>query len=891
MTPPSGPPPGADRLLEWMLPRGTRGLSIIGDLHLEFRDVVARRGRPWARVWYWREAVALSARYAWAGPGRDTPGDERGEPMTTLMADLRFGARMLRRTPGLSLIAVATIALGVGLTTQTYSSLDGTVLRGLPVPDADRLMFVEERIDRLGIDQNGTPLHDFLDLQERQTVFEELAAYHWSSFNLAGEEAPPERVQGAAVSANALTVVGVPPLLGRVFRPGEDAPDAPPRIVLSYALWKNRFAGDAGVVGRTIRVNGEATEVVGVMPDGFEFPFQHVAWMPYHFDPATTPRRSAHLEVFGRRLAGVSEEAVTASLGQISRDIEAIYPVENEGVRLWAGPYAERYMPPQITAVMFLMLAATFGVLLIACANVANLLLARASARGREVAIRTALGASRFRVMRQLLAEAFVIAVMGGLLGVGLAYVGIEGFNAVIVDIQKPYWIDNRLDLPALLFALGVTLVATLAAGTVPALRASGLGVGDALRDEARGSSSRRLGRLTSALVVTEIAVSCGLLIGAGLMIRSIVNLKNTDLGFRPEHVLTGRVQLQQADYPTAEERRAFFQALEDRMKAEPGATSVALASSLPALGAGTWWVMADGRVYATDGDVPQVNGSVVTRGFFETMGIPVLRGRDFDPAEVWDAVEPVGIVNESFVRRVLGDADPLGARVRLGRIGSTDPWLRIVGVVPDVHVGGGVGGLGDDKRRPEALYVPPSVLDVSSLWAAVRTDGAPTALAPRLRALVTELDPNLPVSDLQAMPAAIQSATWAFGLFGSLFTIFGVAALFMASVGLYGVMSFSVAQRRQEIGVRMALGASRRRILRMVLNEGTAQLGIGMVLGLLLGYVLAKPLSFVTYGVSLGDPFLYLFILGTLGAVGLVACFVPARSATRADPVSAMRP
>jgi predicted permease len=507
------------------------------------------------------------------------------------------------------------------------------------------------------------------------------------------------------------------------------------------------------------------------------------------------------------------------------------------------------------------------------------------------MAIRTAMGASRFRVVRQMLAEVLVLAVVGGALGVGLAYVGVEAFNAAILDIQKPYWIDIRLDLPALGFALGVTLFATVAAGLVPALRSTGLGVGEALRDEARGSSSRRLSRLTSALVVGEIAVSCGLLIAAGLMIRSIVNLKNTDLGFEPEHVLAGRVALPNADYPTREERRSFFEALQTRLSAEPGVRAATLGTDLPALGASTWWVMADGETYATDGDLPRTNGSVVGRGYFETLGIPLLRGRDFDPAEVWDAADPVAIVNESFVRSILGDREPLGARVRLGRSTSTEPWLRVVGVVSDVHVGGGVGGLGDDQRSPEYLYTTPASLDVTSMAVALKTDGAPEALAPRLRAVVTGLDPNLPVDALEAMPDAIEKATWAFGLFGSLFTIFGIAALFMASVGLYGVMAFSVAQRRQEIGVRMALGASQRRILRMVLNEGTAQLGIGTGLGLLLGYALAKPLSIVTYGVRLSDPFLYLFILGTLGVVGLVACFVPARSATRADPVAAMRP
>jgi predicted permease len=810
--------------------------------------------------------------------------------MVTLVADLRYGLRMLLKTPGLSLVAVLTIALGVGLTTHTYSTLDGTVLRGVPVPDNDRLVLVDERIPRLGIDQNGTPLHDFLDLRERQTVFEDVAAYTMSSLNLAGEEAPPERVRGVRVSANALDLLGVPPLLGRAFRAGEDAPDASPRIVLSYDLWQNRFDGDPDVVGRTIRVNGEATEIVGVMPEGFAFPFMESAWMPYDFDPATTSRRAAFLDVFARTKPGIAPDAVDAELARISADIAAVHPEENEDVRLWSAPFSERYMPPQITAVMFLMLAATFGVLLIACANVANLLLARTSVRGREVAIRTALGASRLRVVRQLLAEALALALVGGAAGVVIAWVGVEAFAASVVDIQKPYWIDIRMDAPALAFAVGVTLLATVVAGTVPALRASGEKVGDALREEAR-SASRRLGRLTSALVVGEITVSCGLLIASGVMIRSIVNLRNVDLGFEPASVLKGRVALRSGAYATREERATFFRTLQERLEAEPGVRSAALATGLPALGASTWWVRVDGVAYPTERDVPQTNGSVVTRGFFETMGIRFVRGRDFERAEVWDPSDPVAVVNESFVRRYLGRGDAIGARLRLGLKEGSGPSIRVVGVVSDVHVGGGVGGIGDDLRPTEYVWVTPAVYDVASVAAVVKTEGDLTAMAGRLRTLVTDMDPDQPVYDLETMPEAIEASTWAFGLFGSLFTIFGLAALFLAAVGLYGVMAFSVAQRRQEIGVRMALGAAGPTILRSVLREGTARLALGTTLGLVLGYALVKPMTIVTYGVRLADPFLFLFILATLGSAGLLACILPARSATRADPVEAMRP
>ncbi len=811
--------------------------------------------------------------------------------MDTLLTDVRFGARMLLKTPGLSLVAVLTIALGVGLTTHAYSAVDGTVLRGLPVPEQDRLMYVSESIERLGVSGNSVPLADLSDLREARTPFDGLAAFLQRTANLAGDEAPPERVVVAQVSANALSLVGVPPLLGRIFEDGEDRPEAPARIVLSYRLWQNRFAGDPAIVGKTIRVDSEATEVVGVMPDGFHFPFAESAWMPLRLDRDPPVRRSNFVDVFARLAPGVGVDAATAALDAVALDLERIHPEDNESVRFEVRPFAERYMPPQITAVMILMLAATFGVLLIACANVANLLLARASIRGREVAIRTALGASRLRVIRQLLAESSVIAVLGGVLGIGLAAVGLRFFNAAILDIEKPYWIDPRLDLPALLFALGVTLVASLAAGTLPALRASGGGVDSALRDEARGSSSRTVARLSASLVVGELAVSCGLLIAAGFMIQSIVNLNSVDLGFDPEPVVTGWVALSDKDYPTAQDRRAFFEALEDRLEAEPGATSAALTTSLPALGGSQWRVTVEGRAYPADRDVPVTFGSVVTRGFFETMGVALTRGRDFTPAEVWDATEPVAIVNESFARRIVGDADPIGARVRIGLVTSSLPWMRIVGVVPDLHVGGGVGGIGDDRLPPQYLYVTPAVLDRSYFAAAVRTSGPPAALAPRLRGIVGELDPDLPVSDVATMPEAISASTWSYGLFGSLFTIFGVAALFMATVGLYGVMAFSVAQRRQEMGVRMALGAAPGQIMRMVLRRGTGQLAMGAGIGIGLGVLLGKPLTFVTYGVRLTDPLLYIIIVCTLCAAGVLACLVPARSATRADPVSAMRP
>jgi len=812
--------------------------------------------------------------------------------MSTLWSDLRYGFRMLAKTPGLSLIAVLTIGLGVAFTTHQYSSVYGSVIRGLPVPGHERLVALRESVEPRGIEDSSLPPHDYLDLRDEQSVFDDLASGYIGTVNLAGEEGPPERFRGAFLSANALDLVGVPPLLGRVFRDGEDEPGSPPLLVISYRVWQNRFAGDPSVVGRNVRVNGEAAEIIGVMPEGFRFPFMEDVWATDRQDPDALARRDGiYVEVFGRLKPGVTMETAQSELDRLGSTLEQRFPEENAGVTFDMIPYAERYMPSQITAVLWLMLGATFGVLLIACANVANLLLARASIRTREVAIRTALGADRGRVIRQLLAEALVLALVGGVVGVVLAWVGIDVFNQRLQPIEHPYWIDIRLDAPALLFAFGITLLACVAAGTIPAIRASGVGVGEILKDESRGSSSFRLGRFSSALVVGEIAVSCALLITAGFMIESVVNLKNVDLGFDPDRLLTGRVGLFQADYPNRPDREQFFQSLQDHLEAEPGVTSVALASSLPALGASRWTVSVEGESYPSERDHPVTNGSAITAGFFRTLDVPILRGRELTTSETWERDDPVAVVNESFVEEVLDGREALGTRVRIGGDDSEFPWMRIVGVVPDLHVGGGIGGIGDDEVDPEQLYVPAGVVEPRFLSALLSTRGPPSTLAPRLREVVADMDPNLPVYDVGTVAEGIQQATWAFGMFGSLFTIFGIAALFMAAVGLYGVMSFSVAQRRQEMGVRMALGASGSDILRMVLRRGGIQLAVGVGVGLLLGYGMGRPLSVMTYEVNLADPRLYVLIVLTLSLAGLAACMVPARAATRTDPVEAMRP
>jgi predicted permease len=811
--------------------------------------------------------------------------------MTTLIKDAQLGLRMLLKTPLLSAVAILTVGLGVGLTTHTFSTVYGTILRGVPVPGEKRLVHVDANRVDMGIESMRMSIHDFEDIRAQQTLFEDLGAFYQGNINLAGDEGPPERFVGAFMSAHGLSQLGVPPLLGRVFGSRDDQPDASPVIVLGHHVWTNRFAQDPAIVGKSIRVNGERAEVIGVMPEGFRFPFREDAWLPFRIDASALARgEGQRLDAFGKLREGVTLAAAQAELTTIAGRLARGFPETNEGVGLGVRRYEIRFMPEEIRAIMWVMLGATFGVLLIACANVANILLARASARSREVAIRTALGASRAQVVRQLMVESAVLTALGGLLGLALSAWGVRVFNAALDGIYRPYWIDIRMDLPILLFTLAITAAAAMAAGVVPAVRASGVKIGEILKDESRGSSGLRLGRFSSGLVVTEIAVSCGLLIGAGFMIKSVINIRNVDLGFQAEGIMTGRVSLFDSEYPTPESRDQFFDLLKSRLDAEPGVVSAALGTNLPAMGSSGWYVALEGEVYPTDRDYPTVHSTSVTSDYFRTAGVDLIEGRDFSPLETRIGGDPVVIVSQSFVDRYLPDGQPLGRRLRRGLSDSERPWMTIVGVVPDIHVGGGVGGIGDDRVRPERIFVPKGMVNYSSYALLVRTQGDPGAFSQPLRAMVAELDPNLPVYGLLPLEDAIQQAIWAFGLFGSLFTIFGAAALFLAAVGLYGVMAFSVSQRRREMGVRMALGAQDGAIIGLVLGKGAVQLGVGVAIGLGLGAAMGQPLRHILYGVETGDPLVYGSVVVTLVGAGLLACLVPARSATQADPVEAMR-
>ena len=804
--------------------------------------------------------------------------------MGHLLQDLRVAARSFGRQPGLALLAVAALALGIGFTGAMFSIVHG-VMRDLPFDHAERLVHLERNNLAKDIESMEVPIHDLVDWREAQTSFEGLAGFYTGTANLAGDGQRPERYEAAFISACAFPMLRVEPRLGRTFLAEEEGPASPPVAMLGYALWQERFAGDPGVVGRTVRINGEPHTVVGVMPEGFRFPISEDLWLPLRLDPAATPRGSDDqitLEVMARLRDGVSLDRAGSELAAIAQRLAEQHPDTNEGVGSVIKPYTEEYVGDEPRQLLYTMLGAVFGVLLIACVNVANLLLARASLRTREVAVRSALGAGRGRLALGFLGEALVLSAAGAVLGIGIAWAGVRFFNHGIAATDPPFWIDIKLAPPELAFVVGLALVAALLAGIVPAIQGSGVRFNDVLKDESRGSSGLRLGKLSRGLVVAEVALSCGLLVAAGLMIRSVTNLKTLDYGFAAKDVLVSRLGLFEGDYPDVEARQHFYDAVRERVGALPGVEAAALTTSPPGTGSGGTRVEIEGESYARPQDVPFSRQVVVSPGFLDTFGSAPVQGRGFGEQDRRDAPQVV-MVNRSFVRRYLGDGEAVGRRLRLGGEAAGEPWRTIVGVVPDLAI----AGLTDDEQ--DGLYLPLAQSDARFMTVAVRTAGPPLALSEPVRRAVQAVDPDLPLYFVDSLYGLIATNNWFYGVFGTLFMVFGGAALFLATVGLYGVMAFSVGRRTHEVGIRLALGARPGQVVGLMFRQGAWQLGAGLLLGLGLALGLSRALVIVLFRVEPWDLSVFAAVATVLAASGLAACLLPARRASRVDPAAAL--
>ncbi|MDP6605883.1 MAG: ABC transporter permease [Dehalococcoidia bacterium] len=807
----------------------------------------------------------------------------------SFLSDLRFGIRILIKRPGIAAIAVIALALGIGLTTTMFSIVHGLVIRGMPYPDSDELVDLMRNRPATNSGLMAVTIHDFQDWRAQQTSFEEIAAYYGETVNVSGTEGRPIRYQGVYGSARLFDVLEMQPILGRTFRPEEDHPSTPPVIILSHRAWQDRFQGDPEIVGKTIRANSEMTTIVGVMPERFDFPAQSDAWLPLRIDPLEFPRGSGpalegtQIQAIARLKDGVTLAEAQTEMATIAGRLEAEYPETNEGIQVVVRAVNESFIGRAAINMLYTMLGAVFGVLLIACVNVANLLLARTVARSKEVAVRTALGSSRWRTISQLLAETLILAIAGGGLGMLIGQAGITWFNGTLVNVQPPLWLELGLNRVVVTFVVGLTVLSTLLAGTVPALRASSTNLTEVLNDEARGSSGLRLGRISKGLVIAELAISCGLLVGAGLMIKTIVNVANLDYGFTTANIFTARLGLLPGDYPTEADQRQFYDELVDRLGDRPGIRTAALASNLPASGGPRQRLSVDGTPYPTEPDHPMARRIVITPDYFEAFDVAPTRGRGFTRADGPDNLA-VAIVNERFVTMFL-EGDPIGARVKLGD--DAEPWRTVVGVVPDMYLGGATGQL---DPRHEGVYTPLAQNTVNYMSLVVRTEQAPMTYTAMVQDEINAIDATLPIYFVRSLEEQFSLNTWFYRAFGGLFMAFGFAALALATIGLYGVMSFSASNRTREIGVRMALGAQAQNVLALFLRQGVAQVGAGLLLGVGLAALLSQGLSFLLFDVEPWDPGIFTAVVLTLSVTGILACLIPARRATGVNPVEALR-
>lgn len=797
-----------------------------------------------------------------------------------LWRQVRYGAQSIRRAPMHATVATATIALTVGLTAMSLSTVNG--VRGPSLSERDgRLMAVELTTAQGAAGSVDFEALDLRDFRSSQTSFENLEGYFQRRVVVADDDGGSQSVKAGVVTAGALALLDAAPVLGRTFRQGEDFRSSIQHVVLGHDLWQQRYGGRPNIVGQVIRIDGRPLQVLGIMPPGFRFPVDEALWIPMDFDLPVSDRGSGRsFHAFGRLRSGVAIDAARAEARLIAERIAAENPGFHPPLSARVFPLSQRHVPQGLTSMLLVMLTAAAGLLLIGCTNVANLLLARALARRQDAATRFALGASRGFLVRQFLVEAFLLSMLGSIVGLAFATLGCQAFERFLISsISLPYWARMELQIPAALATMVVTTAVAVAASVLPALHATRRQA--SLFGRGGVGIANRLGRASACLVTTQIATSCALLIASGLLAKSLVQLRTLDPGFSAEAVVTGRFHLPVSDFPSGERRGRFFAQLLERAEALPGVASASFARSAPGTGPTFGW---DFEVEGAQEDVQRVaDGVPVAHHYFDVMGISLLAGRDFTEAETRFGTEPVVIVNDYLASRHLGE-EPLGRRIRLA---PEEPWLTVVGVVSNTYIGSSNGGIGMRSGPREQMYISWGVAPYSSATLLLRaTTGTPTTLIPQAHALMQALAPQAPLFGVRGLREEIVDSTWAFAFFASLFTAFGFVALVISAIGLYGVMAFTVRQRRKELGIRIALGALPNRVLRLVVGTAAWQVGAGLGLGLGLGFLLARALRAMLFGVGAADPWVYVAIVLTLATTAMLAAIIPGRDALRDRPV-----
>ena len=800
--------------------------------------------------------------------------------METVLQDIRYGIRNLLKHPTFAATALITLAIGVGANTTIFSFVNGILLRPLPYPQSERLVVINETALKQGVSSMSTSFPNFLDWRAQNRVFEDIASFSsGGSFSLTGA-GEPERLRGADVSQGTFELLRVAPVLGRTFTAEEDKPKQDAVVILGNGLWQRRFGSNSQIIGKTIILNSRQRTVVGVMPPGFKFPENAELWVPLGLDTTMFTRTDHGLGTIARLKEGVTLVQAQAEMDVIARRIEEQNPVTNEGLGVSVSSL-HTVLAGDYRKALLILLGVVGFVLLVACANVANLMLARTTARQKEFAVRAALGASRSRIIRQTLTESLLLSVLGAGLGLLLAMWGVKLMLALI-PVKLPFWMNFNLDLRVLAFTSGVSLVTALIFGTMPAVFGTRIDLNNTLKEGGRSAGGARH-RTRGLLVVAEVALALMVLVGAGLMIQSFLNLRHVGPGFSEKNVLTFAVILPRAKYKEEPRRGEFFRQLLERVRALPGVESAAATATLPLTG-DNWGrsLTVEGYPVLSVGQAPMIQHTVVTPGYFHTMGIPVLMGRDFTERDS-NGAEKVTIVDERLAHEYWPNESPIGKRVRFGPPEDNEPWHTIIGVV------GAVRHAQLDAETSKSVYLPHLQIPVNGLSLVVQAK-SPLSLVGALRGQIREMDPDLPVIDLMTMEEVVSQSVWQNRLYAILFSVFAAIAMLLAAVGIYGVMSYSVTQRTQEIGIRMALGAQLKDVLQLVVKGGLTLSLIGVAIGIAGALALTRLLRTLLFGITPTDAVTFIAVSLMLLFVALVACYIPARRATKVDPLVALR-
>jgi len=826
----------------------------------------------------------------------------------SFLQDLRIGLRVLVKEKTFCVLAVTVLALGIcGVTTQ-FTVVNAFVLRGFSFPHSEQLVSVGFIDPQATANQNNNgngnipTSQDYEDLRAAQQSFAMMTGYlNGSTINVTYKN-NPIRYTGGYVTEDFFRILGVSPILGRDFSAEDNKPGAEKVAILGYEIWQRDFSGDPGIVGEAIRINGKAATIVGVMPKNFKFPISEQLWVPFFNEFPVKPRedptaQASGPQIIGRLKAGVSIDQANLEFVELARRLAKEYPKTNgQLTSASVHPLLNSFTGPQLRQTVYAMLGAVIIVLLIACVNVMNMQFGRAALRAKELAIRGALGATRWRIVRQMLTESLLIATLGASIGVLLAHwaVGLLVRATQALPFPLPYWVSFTIDAPVLLFTIGITLVATIASGLIPALLSARSSPAEVMKEGGRGNSSRLVNVLTRVLVVGQIALTAALLIAATLQIKSVRNQVKLDYGYDEFGVYSARMGLFDGDYPTPEARTQFFvRALRD-LRSNPAFEDAAMTDRFRMTFAPFAQYEVDGQTYVTDRDRPRGNFESVSDNYFTTLGLKILEGRDFTVDDV-DSKQPVAIVNASFARKYFGNESPIGRRIRVFNTAKPQPWRTVVGVAPDMLMQGPFNQQTDSAGFYMPLLGVPPPPQFSTIVVRPHRGQRADTLATALSQAVGKLDSNLPVY-FGGTPARLHDEILGVNrITATLFTAFGAVAVLLSAVGLYGVMSFSVNQRTQEFGIRMALGADAARILGMVMKQGAWQLAIGLFLGvgtagLLLGVIGRVALQNFLFRVNTLDPWIYSAVAGLLTVVAAGSILVPARRATRVNPIVALR-